>query len=315
MSFFPKFFSKKELIQSDIVIDETTFLTELNLVSGKLIDENKLPNYQSKKYKIDFSTLFLRDNSTFEKCIYDKNRPIDQNRVNIMFDAFKNVENPHFYEGVCTIGCIRWSKPKILDGQHRISTAMKMSKCDGYLNLISFRTEDEMWDHYIKINKNTPVPEFYKSSETRKKEYVCRICDSIQKKYPKSFKLSRDCNKPFLNIDNFKESLFKIYNKFENQSEIYNQNQNRGENDCDRHISDIYDFNSNISKKSINYFSHCCSNKTASSNAYKKALDGGFFVGMFFNGNDDSVFSTKYMEFLLDKYNPIDLLNETPIDV
>jgi hypothetical protein len=271
---------------------------ELNLSGAKLIDAN----LNSKLYKVDLSTIFFQNKNLFEKCLYDKNRPIDQNRVEHITDLFKN-EKGHFLNGICVIGYIKNKNPKILDGQHRICVAQSLSQCYGYLNLISFQDSIQMWDYYVKINQSTPLPDYYKSSENFIKNCIDKVSKSVFKKYPKIFSTSRSCHKPNLNIDNLKECLFKIYNDPDNITLKTNIEITNVEQSVAQILNDIYAFNDYLKSKSCDYFVKCSNNAKAIPEAYKKVPEkGDLYFGLLFNGSADNTFHTKYLVFINNKY-------------
>lgn len=286
-------------------IESSTSLIELNLTDSRVIDENfnKAGQLYSKLYKINLSILFFRNLGFFQQCLYDKNRPIDQNRVDNLKKLSEDQEI-NFLNGHCTIGYINWQQPKILDGQHRLCVANSLPICLGYVNLISFDNLSQMWDYYLKINQNAPVPDYYKSSESLIKDYLITVCQNISNKYPKFFSGSRSCHKPNLNIDNLKESLFKIYTDPDNEILKMNFDLSNSEQSVIKVMNDIYDFNDSLKTKTSDYFFKCCSNSKAATEAYKKIINKGeLYLGMFFSGSNDSIFYTKYLQFINNKYN------------
>ena len=69
-------------------------------------------------------------------------------------------------------------------------------------------------------------------------------------------------------------------------------------------MNDIYDFNDSLKTKTSDYFFKCCSNSKAATEAYKKIINKGeLYLGMFFSGSNDSIFYTKYLQFINNKYN------------
>lgn len=301
MSLVPKI----KIVGKDNELNTTNDTDLIDLYKGQLIDLNfnKYGQTCSQLYKINLSTIFNQNENNFKRCLYDQNRPIDQDRIQNMKKSFENQE-VNFFNGLCTIGYINWQQPKILDGQHRLCLANQLSKCPGYLNLISFDNQSQMWDYYLKINKSTPVPDYYKSSKIIIKEYISIVCQNIANKYPKIFSPSRNCRKPHLNIDNFKECLYKLYTDSDNQILKINLDLSDNQQCATQIYNDLENFNDSLKNKTSDYFGKSFGNPQTMQKAYQKVNNkGGLYLGLFFSGTNDSLFCVKYIQFMTNKYS------------
>lgn len=119
-----------------------------------------------------------------DQCLYDKNRPI---RDDIVEDIIKYQESYyHRYEkynygtGKIVIGTVGGKDPKILDGQHRLKSA---SFLDGIILadvvVIDHKDDAERFDTYITINKSTPVPDLYKTSELQYRKVLDDVINKL----------------------------------------------------------------------------------------------------------------------------------------
>src|SRR5258706_8323970 len=166
-----------------------------NLANSSLIDRYTIlmdsgSIIQSQLYKINLSSL-LDNQDQFNKLLYKHNRAVDDERVENILSTFLNKkevsEEINFLNGQIVIGFVKCDDPKILDGQHRLKVAMSVEKCDSYLNFVSFDNENDRFDYYIKINQNTPLPDFYQSCEHQKKYVINEVCQKIYNLYPQYF--------------------------------------------------------------------------------------------------------------------------------
>lgn len=275
--------------------------SDINLDGGLLIDEDNI----SKLYKINLSKIFSHDINFFNQCLYDKNRPIDFARVDNIIQSF-NHQDHNFYNGFCTIGYLSGTNPQILDGQHRLSAANRLQQCHGYLRLVFFTDAKQMWDYYIMINQNLSVPNYYKSSENFLKNCIDEVCKNIHNKYDKTiFSSSRNCHRPHINLENLRETLFNIYNESDNEILKIHIDMSHQEQSISNITVDLYDFNESLKNKSPDYFYKFLGKAKTATQIYKKCTcKGDVYFGLLFTGSNDSLFQTKYLIFINNKYTP-----------
>jgi hypothetical protein len=266
-------------------------LSGFNFANSQSLDNRR----NSKLYNLDCNRLFI-DHVTFTECLYDQNRSINPDRVRkIRTELIKNPE--YLLSGICTIGLINWTNPKILDGQHRLSAALNFGqKVYGYVKLISFHDADEMNEYYININSSEPLPDFYKSSDIHKKNCIELVTKQLETLFPNVWSDSKRCLKPKLNVDNVKESLYKIYN----ETAILKPHIN---NDLDssvkKIVGDLTKFNNFLKTQSLEYFKCSSSPKTIEC-AHKTVIlhQNPCLIGLLFTLDNSSGFVTKYTNFI-----------------
>lgn len=90
-----------------------------------------------------------------------------------------------------TIGTVNHHDARIMDGQHRLHALMSsMEDIKFMLSIVNFKDDDARFLEFIKINSNTPLPEFYKSItgyDSYCQKAATQIVEAMRETYPELF--------------------------------------------------------------------------------------------------------------------------------
>jgi hypothetical protein len=164
------------------------FFTRLHKCSDKVINVNS-----SILFAYITVDKYIEEFGDVEKFIWDRQRPIDKQRVIEMRDYFDNKKD--FLKQtnqIVTFAMVGNEDPKIIDGQHRLSAILGMDSGFGFLiQCINFDSEEERFLEFIKVNSNTPLPDYYKcitDHDSYCKTLSDNIAAAIEKKYRHLFR-------------------------------------------------------------------------------------------------------------------------------
>lgn len=124
-----------------------------------------------------------------KELLWDKQRSINSDQVNeiINYVDQKSMETKSVNQFVF-IATINGLDPKLIDGQHRLKALLSMDDEIGFIiQCVDYEDENERFLDFIKINSNTPLPDFYKSISSH--ESYCQvlskeITDNLLINYP-----------------------------------------------------------------------------------------------------------------------------------
>jgi hypothetical protein len=179
--------------------------------------EDKLDNAlksvfcNSGLYFIDIKQIFTIDNlNTF---IYEKNRPIDEEKViqiSIYEKKYKEKYGSYdFHLSKINLATVNNDDLKIIDGQHRIKSALLLEgevNCD--IVITNYTCEEDRFNSYLTINKNTPVDEFYKTPNEAYVYIIKLVAQQLKINYPSAFSQYRTPFRPKIHIDVLCEHLY-----------------------------------------------------------------------------------------------------------
>ena len=147
--------------------------------------------------------------------IYQGQRHVDKIRVN----EFLSFQRKHIarhgcvhFPGILTACQVR-GNPKVIliDGQHRFSTMVKLTKLRDYgdfpviLQIIRVDDEDELHREFVNINKSIPVPVHVLNPN----QIVSSAISRLSAVYPKGFSSKEKYVRPYIPIGMFKDYLIE----------------------------------------------------------------------------------------------------------
>lgn len=147
--------------------------------------------------------------------IYQGQRNLESERVeqivNFQEEHFSNFGCVHF-PGILT-ACQVGENPKIIiiDGQHRFSSMLKLSKSKIYrkipviLEIIRVNNDEELHQEFVNINKSIPVPINILNPE----QIVSSGVNRLTTMYESGFSSSQHRKRPRINVDSFKDYLIE----------------------------------------------------------------------------------------------------------
>ena len=147
--------------------------------------------------------------------IYEKQRSIDESRVEELKRHFiKGIltnQDPKI-RGPFTICCVEdlVNEFVLIDGQHRFEAICKIidgivNDCKLMFHIIVAKNINEVHEEFRTINKNVPVPVHFLDVN----DFVNEITTMIIKSYPKALNKNKQCKRPSICIDTFKDALIK----------------------------------------------------------------------------------------------------------
>lgn len=156
---------------------------------------------------------------SISSCLYKNNRPIDETRVENMYQKqleLYKMNGEYGYNGTPLHIAMLSNQVYILDGQHRLSMLERLQRfrsgtlTNDFMAILYVHTcksEDDMKRKFLEINDNfEPVPRLYKDDDL--KFIVNDVIDHIKSNYSaKSFSKSRNCRRPFTNLSVLAEKL------------------------------------------------------------------------------------------------------------
>lgn len=146
--------------------------------------------------------------------IWNKNRPIDNERVNeICLSIQKNKQ----IDGMVYFGHIPNQNWVCYDGNNRIH-ALKKCKVDIKIIVVKtkYKTEDEMISRYLELNKAMPIPEIYTVPEDLEiyKKKVEEIVNYICLNYSNFKSTSKRPNRPNFNVTDLTNIITDYIKKY-----------------------------------------------------------------------------------------------------
>jgi hypothetical protein len=173
-----------------------------------------------------FTSSLFKVMNNVEIITWDKQRSLDQDRVNEMGKFFR--------EEYIKFGYIRLrgtiilckkidlmfpdNKYYLIDGQHRYHSLFRLLQNELIpdikirFDILLVKSDEEIRDEFVNINKSVPVPMHYLTPC----DIINLCCDRLKSEFPYAFKQGK-CNRPSIDIDKFKDTLMsKEYNIIEN---------------------------------------------------------------------------------------------------
>lgn len=151
----------------------------VNLDGAKKIDD-PYPNYSVYRVDLDFKKIFRDEKQTFDRFLYDRQRPIDQTRSAKIADTVSEKQF-HFW-GQIVVGYIYSSDhqisgtPKLLDGQHRLMASQYIDQSKVFpmhLHIIRCSTEEELYVRFAELASSKSVPLLYTTADGAY-NYICQ---------------------------------------------------------------------------------------------------------------------------------------------
>lgn len=237
--------------------------------------------HNSGLYFIDIKKLFNIDN--LSDFLYERNRPIDDNKVYEIVKHEKTYKEKYgtydYHLGKINLATVKSRDLKILDGQHRVKSALFLVGevfCD--IVITDYESEQERFDAYLIINQNTVVDEYYKNYDQAIKYIISESIEPIRKRFPHIFSESRNPYRPNLNFHVFCE---KLYGFLSNSSYKYLLDTT----DADKAITiisqSILQYNDKMMKMPDTHFPKYSATNRKRSEHYSKATSIGFVLGMY----------------------------------
>jgi hypothetical protein len=181
------------------------------------------PNETTYLFKVT-----VRDLLSFNIENWIKNRPPDETR----FEEIKeNICKPNYIFNNVLHFYYNFKKDtfEIIDGAHRYYTILSLNKGEKELiyskDVILFvyvnKTEGELSDIFINLNKSICVPELYSSMEysLRQREIIDNAVSIWQEKYKSHFSPSNSFRIPQINRENFYNLLTELTERFKVRNE------------------------------------------------------------------------------------------------
>jgi len=136
-------------------------------------------------YVKDIRTLY--DELGGDRCLYVQNRPVSPETIQLLLHYQEEYYKEHgkydYDTGKIVIGLVNWNftESKVLDGQHRLVSA-KYLKNGAYCDIVfvNHQTYDAMHKTYLNVNKNTPVPELYKTPDLVYREIFNSVVNNFK---------------------------------------------------------------------------------------------------------------------------------------
>ncbi len=122
--------------------------------------------------------------SKFQSINYDRNRPVDDQRVETIRKKYEDNYSKfrtYTFFGQIILGLVQGSDPRILDGQHRLSALEKISE-DSHefmIVIINYDSEADRFEGFTEINSNLSLPDMYKFSNEETKKIAGEITESL----------------------------------------------------------------------------------------------------------------------------------------
>jgi hypothetical protein len=183
----------------------------INLSQAVLIDEVN-DDHHVFKIPLNFNLIFNSKREIFEQIIYDRQRPIDTARAAGMADAITAKNGSHFW-GALFVGYILGFKPRLLDGQHRLTAAqyMENSNYPAHLHILRFDSEEKMFEYFsIDLNTGVSVPLIYTSTSNIMGSICFEIVAELAKSFPKMIVNEPSSKPPRLTRHFLAEELHKV---------------------------------------------------------------------------------------------------------
>lgn len=153
----------------------------------------------------------------------------------------------------------------LVDGHHRYQACKKLYNEHSHnvsivVEIVDVKTKEELKDNYTLINKNTPLPEFPDDIDKNIPELSAKY---FMDKYPDIWSPSMRCKRPYINFNQFQETLGYLTKKIPaitSSTDLINK---------------VVEYNKTISKWNIKHFNKV--NETM----YNKAKENEFYLGLF----------------------------------
>jgi hypothetical protein len=150
----------------------------------------------------------------------------DLDKVNEIVEyqrQYYNINNFYNYLGVINLHfCLENKKYYLVDGQHRYLSLKKMVEnhidFDIAIEVIIIKEKNDLLENYNIINKNTPLPEL---SENINKLTHQLIFLHFENKFNKSWSLSKQPKRPYINKNHFQEAISYLLEKLSNDDPNY----------------------------------------------------------------------------------------------
>lgn len=97
--------------------------------------------------------------------LWEKQRNINQERVDeIITYLDSKTADTQVVNQCITIALVNNEEPRIIDGRHRLWALSQMDEnTKFFIQCVNFSNNDERFIEFVKINSNTPLPDYYKS--------------------------------------------------------------------------------------------------------------------------------------------------------
>lgn len=125
---------------------------------------------------------FIKNWPDLTQFLWEKQRDINHERVDeiITYLDSKPVDTQAVNQCI-TIALVNNKEPRVIDGQHRLWALSQMDEDTKFLiQCVNFSSNDERFIEFVKINSNTPLPDYYKSI-TKREEFYVVIADQYTK--------------------------------------------------------------------------------------------------------------------------------------
>lgn len=280
---------------------EIDCLLDLDLSDAIFVDQIS-PSHVIYKIRLNFAKIFYNDTRRLQNLIYEKQRPIDLNRASLIAAEVDKLTD-HFW-GQIYIGFVN-GDPALLDGQHRI---MSTQFCNNeqsylaYLNLITFKCEEDRFNYFIRLNSNLPVATCYLDTNDCNRDISKRVLQKLKQVYSGLIKDYYHIKPYYLNENYLYEIVADLVAKrwlqpanftFTNQNDI---------NDYVETLVQVFlNFNISLSNFSTSGWGDSSKFKKYWNNAVKKQ----FYLGLV----DD--LRTSFLEYIKTYYSIKEVNNET----
>lgn len=154
---------------------KSCFISELGQISDYFIPVSK-----SHMHALVRAGNFIKKFKSIDNFLWDKQREIDIDRVNSIIEYLDGKPVGLRASNQCvTIATVKGDDPRVIDGQHRFVSVLKMDEDTPFLiQALDFNNNDDRFLEFVVINSNTPLPDYYKSITSRDKFYK-QITDMI----------------------------------------------------------------------------------------------------------------------------------------
>lgn len=187
-----------------------------------------------------------------------------QQIINYQLEQLKKYNKTNFL-GILTINhCLLDNNYYLIDGQHRYESMLQLfnkysHNIKIFIQIIDVQNFEILKENYNTINYNTPLPEF---SIDIDKNLLEKTLYYFTNKYPNVWSNSIKSRRPYINLNNFQESLAYIIEKLDIKNE--------------KNIIDLIEnYNKILIKSDFEHF------RDITLFQYEKSKKWNFFLGLF----------------------------------
>jgi hypothetical protein len=132
---------------------------------------------------------FIETFPKWANMLWDRQRPIEQSNVSQIINYTEEKQGGlKLVNQIVTIATVIGDDPRIIDGQHRLQACLDMHQdTEFYVVVADYKTANDRFIEFIKINSNTPLPAMYKDItdvDGYYKKTAKHIAETICGKYP-----------------------------------------------------------------------------------------------------------------------------------